>query len=430
MAEEKPHIEIKIPPKPINSSREQYLFENENLIIGSPGFVFREYPTLKERLKENINKYKSLNNSSNSQKFFDNNNLGKNFIKNIQNNNTNIKIYKKNKINKNNSDLNILYQPVLRFKNRTDFERICDTIQQYCKPKEQESIDKIRKRHVKSIDFPTNSLYKDSFRHINLAKNKNKSLYNHSLSSFNIYNSDKNKLLKEAISKDLNLDNNIKEKIQKFFFTRKQRLNYESKKIRSNLHLKTHFKGVESAFINPKHIYEVIKNEENLTNKKMYNSPFNYKIEKNYIEKRNEYKNDIEELILEEKEKQNLIRTREFSNYLNNKKYYNDKAMIINNSDKRENEKNKIQNLKSIQYLKRLAFQDKNNFLINNINETGNNNTDNTSSDRMVKNKRNDNYYKNENIIKIGGKVYHLEDQVEQIAKEVLNKCRYHSVKK
>ena len=226
------------------------------------------------------------------------------------------------------------------------------------------------------------------------------------------------------------MDNNINEKIQKFFFTRKQRLNYESKKIRSNLHLKTHFKGVESAFINLKHIYEVIKNEENLTNKKMYNSPFNYKIEKNYIEKKNEYKNDIEELILEEKEKQNLIRTREFSNYLNNKKYYNDKAMIINNSDKRENEKEKIQNLKSIQYLKRLAFQDKNNFLINKINETGNNNTDNTSSDRMVKNKRNDNYYKNENIIKIGGKVYHLEDQVEQIAKEVLNKCRYHSVKK
>ena len=135
-------------------------------------------------------------------------------------------------------------------------------------------------------------------------------------------------------------------------------------------------------------------------------------------------------LLMEENEKQKIISTKEFSNYLNNKKYYNDKAMIINNSDKRENEKEKIQNLKSIQYLKRLAFQDKNNFLINKINETGNNNTDNTSSDRMVKNKRNGNYYKNENIIKIGGKVYHLEDQVEQIAKEVLNKCRYHSIKK
>ena len=52
MAEENPLIEIKVPPKRIEDTREQYLFENEKLIIGSSGFVFRAYPTLKERLKQ------------------------------------------------------------------------------------------------------------------------------------------------------------------------------------------------------------------------------------------------------------------------------------------------------------------------------------------------------------------------------------------
>ena len=51
MAEENPHIEIKIPPKPINNSREQYLFENEKLILGRHGFILKGYPTIKEKLK-------------------------------------------------------------------------------------------------------------------------------------------------------------------------------------------------------------------------------------------------------------------------------------------------------------------------------------------------------------------------------------------
>ena len=52
MAEENPLIEVKVPPKRIIDTREQYLFENEKLIIGPSGFVFRAYPTLKERLKQ------------------------------------------------------------------------------------------------------------------------------------------------------------------------------------------------------------------------------------------------------------------------------------------------------------------------------------------------------------------------------------------
>ena len=55
-------------------------------------------------------------------------------------------------------------QPILRFKNRTDLERICDTIQQYVKPSEQEKLKEIRARHVHSIDFPTGIIYKGGFK--------------------------------------------------------------------------------------------------------------------------------------------------------------------------------------------------------------------------------------------------------------------------
>ena len=48
MAEENPHIELKINYLPIMNSREQYLHENEKLILGRHGFIFRANPTTKE----------------------------------------------------------------------------------------------------------------------------------------------------------------------------------------------------------------------------------------------------------------------------------------------------------------------------------------------------------------------------------------------
>ena len=58
MAEENPHIEIKRIIKPKDDTRKQYLFENENLILGRPGFIFRSYPTLKERLQQSLQEQK------------------------------------------------------------------------------------------------------------------------------------------------------------------------------------------------------------------------------------------------------------------------------------------------------------------------------------------------------------------------------------
>ena len=264
MAEENPHIEIKIPPKPINNTRELYYFENEKYILGRHGFIFREYPTLKERLLENKNEKKNFNKSLINYKLTRNQTLNKLIPKSTNN----------TRLSESKSELNILSQPILRFKNRTDLERICDTIQQYVKPSEQESLKEIRARHVKSIDFPTGVLYRGGFRGLKELKNLTKKNF-HSNSTYNI-----NKLANEKLfdinSKNFDINETKKPKI---FFTRLQRLNVEAKKIRSNLHLKTHFKGVESVFIKPQQIYDIIKKEGTLIKRKIGHYAYNENIE-------------------------------------------------------------------------------------------------------------------------------------------------------
>ena len=415
MAEENPHIEIKIPPKPINNTRELFYFENEKYILGRHGFIFREYPTLKERLLENKKEKKNFNKSLINYKLTRNQTLNKLIPKTTNN----------TRLSESKSELNILSQPILRFKNRTDLERICDTIQQYVKPSEQESLKEIRARHVKSIDFPTGVLYRGGFRGLKELKNLEKKKF-HSNSTFNI-----NKLANEKLfdinNKNFDISGTKKPKI---FFTRLQRLNVEAKKIRSNLHLKTHFKGVESVFIKPQQIYDIIKKEGTLIQRKIGHYAYNENIEKKNIEKRNEYKTDMKDLLLEEKEKQNIINTREFSNYLNNKEYYNDSAIIKGYNYKKENEQEKMKKIKDMNYLKKLAFREQNN-MINGSNDSGsgNVNTDNSSNEGHEKKKKNGNY-ENEHQIRIGGKLYHMQNQMDQIAKQILNKCKFYSNKK
>ena len=225
MAEENPHLEIKIPSKRVMNSRQQYLFENEKFILGRHGFIFRANPTTKEILKK-LKEEKELINKSCR--------INKNI--NYDMNKSNI-FMNKSQLIKSKSQNDILSQPILRFKNRTDLERICDTIQPYLPPSEQESVKEIRARHVKSIDFPRGIIYKGPVTNL--------------------------KSFKDKIYRD-----RMDEKKDKIYFTRLQRLNIEAKKIRSNLHYKTHFKGVESVFINPKQIYN-IKNKNIFQKKKI-----------------------------------------------------------------------------------------------------------------------------------------------------------------
>jgi len=424
MAEENPLIEIKTPAKKIEDTREQYLFENENLILGSSGFIFRAYPTLKERLKQ--------------------------YSKEQEEYNANLKLRRTNSMNMlyNRKKEKIFLQPILRFKNRTDFERICDTIQQYANPNEQESLKELRERHVKSIDFPTGLLFKGGFKgmkklqsltrnpkskkiknNINLIKNmfslgnttnmKNNKNYNTTKN-----NSSSNIDLNNLSTKDLtNITNLTGNKKPKIYFTRLQRLNAEAKKIRSNLHYKTHFKGVESIYINPKPIYDIIKKDEDYyVNKKIGNFAYNQDMEKKLIEKKNEYKQDIKDIIKEEREKEKIINTRAFSNFLNNKNYYNDRAMV-NKYEKISNKEDKIKQINDMNYLKKLAFEQ-------NSDKYGIGEGIGTeSSEERSRNRKKANF-DNESQLRIGGKVFQMQNQMEQIAKEILSKCKFYSTKK
>ena len=95
--------------------------------------------------------------------------------------------------------------------------------------------------------------------------------------------------------------------------------------------------------------------------------------EKEMLEQKNEYKIDINELILEEKEKQKIANTKEFSNYLNNKEYYNDR--VLKAATKVETQEAKLKKQKDMLYLKQLAFREikeKTEKKQNNINKNGN----------------------------------------------------------
>jgi hypothetical protein len=217
MAEENPHIEIKKLPKPIENTREQYLFENENLILGRPGFTFRSYPTLKERLQESLREQKEYN--FNISKMSRNNSLSKVIYKNIFNNDINAKSLTRNnsEILKRNSQTHTIFQPILRFKNRTDLERICDTIEKIAPQNELMSLKEIRSRHVNSIDFSKGSL---STKNISTSQNN---LNSSNLTIRNINNN--NNIVDEQKV------NNIKIiKKPKIYFNRLQRLNAEAKK--------------------------------------------------------------------------------------------------------------------------------------------------------------------------------------------------------
>ena len=390
MAEENPHIELKINNLPIMNSRQQYLHENEKLILGRHGFIFRANPTTKEKLEMLKEEKMKINKSCKIHKSIDFAKIAsKNFFKNSN---------PQNQLVKSKSQPDILSQPILRFKNRTDLERICDTIQPYLPPSEQESLKEIRARHVHSIDFPRGILYKGSTSNIKSLKNKI-------------------------------LSNKEEQKKSKIYFTRLQRLNVEAKKIRSTLHFKTHFKGVESVYINPKQIYDITNKHYGDSHHKMGNYAYNDKQEKEKIEKLNEYKNDINDLLLEERERQKIINTKEFSNFLNNKEYYNDR--VLNDIKKKETEEEKTKKRKDLYYLKQLAFKEikekveKKNFMSDN----GNLITDIDNEEKTKNMKKNLNF-ENENQLKIGGKIFRMQNQMGEIAREILNKCKVYSQKK
>ena len=90
MAEENPHIEVKVHSLPIINSRQQYLHENEKLILGRHGFIFRANPTTKEKLEMLKEEKNKINKSCKIHRNIDFGKLAsKNIIENYKNSNIN-----------------------------------------------------------------------------------------------------------------------------------------------------------------------------------------------------------------------------------------------------------------------------------------------------------------------------------------------------
>ena len=140
----------------------------------------------------------------------------------------------------------------------------------------------------------------------------------------------------------------------------------------------------------------------------------------------NEYKNDINELIYEEKQKQDVVNSQEFSSYLNNKENYNDKAMDFLNKESEEEKNKKIRN---INYLKKLAFKEVEKWI-----EKDSDNKDvkilpNPEFENKNETAKRNLHYE-ENQLRIGEKIYRMQNQMGEIAREILNKCKFYSQKK
>ena len=107
---------------------------------------------------------------------------------------------------------------------------------------------------------------------------------------------------------------------------------------------------------------------------------------------------------------------------MNNKNYYNDRAMV-NKYEKISNKEDKIKQINDMNYLKKLAFeQSSDKYGIGEGIGT-------ESSEERSRNRKKANF-DNESQLRIGGKVFQMQNQMEQIAKEILSKCKFYSTKK
>ena len=325
--------------------------------------------------------------------------------------------------------------------------------------KENNNISNIKNIKNKNIPFINNNPYRE---------NKNGFLYNqnNSFETLNQLNYDK--------SKDFISKNNYQN--LKFFTPPNSQLKYENifkkinnqplsklknnqKKKKEKKFIKTHFKGLESIYIKPKEIYDLFKKEDALRLEKLGYFNINEKKEKEQelIEKRNEYKSDIRELIKEEQNIQKIVNTKEFSELLGNNKYYkeaeyNDKSILndwdeeskINYFSENEEEKNKKMN-----YLRKIAFEEKkvekpryqyqkvipNNFIKKkkDTNKDEVDSEDDSFFEEMKRSKKKDNInilLEMEDQLRVEGKVYHMKNQMDKICKELLNKYKIHNVLK
>ncbi len=366
MAEENPKIEIKDFNSPIEDTRLQYLEENDNLIKGRRGFLFAGFKNEKERIKEQIKKNDIYNNSLE---------------------NTYLKKSQKKIINKSSSLpvlLNEKYkiistpqyvQPFMRFKPRTDLERIYDSVNlNYYGSINRKIVD----RQLKYLDL-NNPMKIDENNNVNSKSAKNLDEIQEAKEKNYIIDNYKNE----------ENDNNEKKISNKRIlnYLPKKFINMDSKKIMQYFHYKTHFKAIQSLALSRD---KIIKN---YLSKKYFQPEHLEKI------------SDNEELEKENNEIQKYINSQKYNHLINNRSYY------LNNNQRLHNIKksNSTEDIQKLKDLEKIAFQ-KDDFL---------------TMDLKTKTiKDNDEDFKSyDNRIKIGNKIYYLNEEMDKAANAILNKC-------
>ena len=384
--------------KRIYNSREAFLFENEKLILGKKGITLKNYPSRKERFKllfrQNRIK-KDIKIKSNSFNI-DTNKANDTFYshKNFSNNNINNSMYGLN----NNKLLNLK-------KNKTQLHFF---------KKNPNNIN------LKLKANPLSLILSDPFENNkfnNLKKVLNSTKYKTNYKYFT------------PISKNIN-KNKINEKI-KF-----AALKFKKKTNKLNSLNKTHFKGLESILVKPKEIYDLFKMEDLLKVQKLnnnYDMKTKQKKDEASLEKKNEYKLDIKEILEEEQEIQNIINTKAFSNLLGNRKFFkeignkNDSFKMLKNESNEDHSNDNTQD-KKMDYLKKIAFRQKLND-DKGLNESeSEDNSVNKEDIEQIKKRHDKKDLETE--LRIDGKIYQMKNQMDQISKALLIKYKvYEDVK-
>ena len=341
--------------------------------------------------------YNNFKSSSIDKKY-----INKNFKNTSTNYNTPIKTIKYVKLLNNMKNTNIknndlIYQPTMRYKARTDLERVYDAINEY---NLDEKSRNIIERQLKSINLYD---YKKPGELLNSLDKKDKE----NDSSRNYFSKG---LKNDKKKKDFDLYKNNKlyynpKEDEYKPWQRREDLNTEAYGLLSSYHYKTHFKAAEEI---AESNYKYDKNKKNSVFLLPNLLPNHYKrktikTETHSKEKEDPFKFEEDENSLEESE-----------DYEEFDKNYN--PIIHKNPTITDPEKMKI--------LKNIAFKKKKN---------GNDNFNKAEDDeekniKHKNNKKGNNYGEDNNVI-IKNKLYYKNTQFDKITSEILGMCNIYSTK-
>ena len=367
MAENSPKIEIKDFTKPIINTRIRYLEENDKKIKGRKGFLFGSFVNEKERIKKAVEDNSWLKCKSME-------------IPNIKSQNHSPSSIDANKFSTG------CYQPHMRFKPRTDLERIYDSINLnfYGRAdpdvvnRQLSSLNLNTPKKTNRIDMKTSSPL--------LNKNTNE---NESKLNFPSYLIQSTKLPEEeTIEAKTSKKKNTSKKIKLYY---RKPLNIESRKIINDFNYKTHFKAVESIALHPNEIISQVHSGHRSESKR-----------------KDDFFGEVDD-----NDKSNTItylESKQLYPYVNNRSFFYSRNPIM--------KKNFSQaDIDKLSILKQIAFREEDDGIMNSISK----NKQTTKGEEDTK--------KEENKIKIGNDVYYMNCQMGLIANKILNKCNVHHKK-